>query len=95
MKKTFHIGPGWALGFDELQWIPRKAVLSGMKTHWKPVGYIGGRKSLLMRVLRENKAVIDSEGQELLDSLPDTFKEWLKAFKSGQWVSPQVIKEAA
>ena len=34
------------------------------------------RKDILLRCARENRAVIDIEGQRGLDALPDTFREW-------------------
>ena len=47
--------------------------------YWQPVGYIGSTKSVLIRVLSENKAVIDIHGQFELRKIPEIFREWREA----------------
>ena len=51
----FDLAPGWALGYDNNQWIVLKARGDKSKSvqRWRPVSFVGPNKLVLMRVFRE------------------------------------------
>ncbi len=76
------LSPGWRIAWDDHQWIVQKRYVSrkiANKATWTPVGYVGSTKSILLRELRKNGAVIGVSGLASLQELPETFKEFILA----------------
>ena len=72
----FDLAPGWALGYDDNQWIILRRRNLGRQRGWKPVSFIGGKKTTLLRVLREKGVVLNPEAQASLELFPDRFLDW-------------------
>lgn len=75
---VLHLAEGWALGFDNSQWIILRARNLRIQGHWKPVGYVGSEKRILRRVLREIGVQPKAEAAAYLDAMPETFRDWLR-----------------
>lgn len=76
----FDLAPGWALGFDDLQWILLKRYNPGRghrRWPWKGVSFIASEKRFLERVIREKRVPLTPEGRAQLNALPATFREFL------------------
>ncbi len=73
----FEIAPGWALGYDSLQWMLLRAKNRRGEREWQPVSFIASTKAVLLRSTAEKGCVPTPEGQAKFDALPDTFKEWM------------------
>jgi hypothetical protein len=81
MKELRHfcrINDRWALAADKLQWILQRR--NGV-ANWRDVSFVSSTKAILARCMRE-KGVPADDAQRALDSLPDTFKQWLEASQS-------------
>ena len=50
---------------------------------WRATAFVGSTKAVLMRVLRELGAEVAPGARVAVDSLPETFLEWL-ALKEGE-----------
>ena len=72
----FGLAPGWALGYDNNQWIVLRSRNLRTQRGWKAVSFIGLKKSTLLRVLREKGVELYPEAQASLDLTPDTFLKW-------------------
>ena len=70
--------PGWALGYDPLQWIVMRAKKRREESYWNPVAFIATEKRILLRVLCEKGIQPIAEASNYLDAMPDTFREWLR-----------------
>ena len=76
----------WRVTADNRQWIVEQ-MMSEMvhrkgrmpKPEWRQRSFVATTKTILLRVLEENGAVITDEGKKALTKLPDTFQEWRKA----------------
>ena len=75
----------WALGFDRNQWIVMQAKTDRSKTGqcWRAIAFVGSTRAVLVRVLRELGAEVAPDARVAVDSLPETFLEWL-ALKGGE-----------
>ena len=76
-----NLKPGWALGYDKLQWMLMKRRNSRTQTGWKPVSFIACFKHILIRVLREKDITPTPKAQWYIDAMPDTFREWLRWYQ--------------
>ena len=70
------IGPGWALGADNLQWIVLRARRHRGCVKWQPVAFVGSTRAVLARILRENGGELSPEGESALNALNPTFRAW-------------------
>jgi len=75
------LGEGWALGYDQNQWIVMRSKSDRSKPGqgWRAIAFVGSTRAVLMRVLRETGAEIAPDARVAVDSLPETFLEWLAA----------------
>ncbi len=81
----------WALAFDKNQWIVQRRKAPGKKAgecRRVAVSFVASNKDILWRVLREKGAEIDPAAKEYIDTMPDTFREWIsmppeRRFKAG------------
>ena len=73
------LNEGWALGYDRNQWIVMRSKSDRSKPRqgWRAIAFVGSTRAVLMRVLRENGAEIAPDARVAVDSLPETFLEWL------------------
>ncbi len=73
------LSEGWALGYDRNQWIVMRAKADKSKPRqgWRAIAFVGSTRAVLMRVLREKGAEIAPDARVTVDSLPETFLEWL------------------
>jgi hypothetical protein len=94
------LAPGWALGFDNLQWVLARVV----KTHpgaikpvagarLRPVAFITSTKAVLWRCIHENEIELTHEAVEYIDAMPDTFRAWYRWHKRRGALVPE--QEAA
>lgn len=67
----------WALGHDDLQWIVYRVYFKRDTARFLPVSFIGSTRAVLHRVIRENGIELTPEAEVALDSIPNTFREWL------------------
>jgi hypothetical protein len=68
----------WAIAADKNQWIIQRRRKRVDEHYWQPIAYVGSTKAVLLRVLREKKAVVDINGRFDLDKLPAHFLQWRK-----------------
>ena len=75
------LSEGWALGFDQNQWIVMRAKSDKSKPGqgWRAIAFVGSTRAVLVRVLREKGAKVASNARAAVDSFPETFLEWLAA----------------
>ena len=87
MKDQFlmDLAPGWALAFDNLQWIlarTPKQPPEGEKTvagaRLRPVAFIASSKRILWRCIHENGIQPIPEAVEYIDAMPGTFRVWYR-----------------
>ncbi len=73
------LSESWALGFDRNQWVVMRAKSDRSKPEqrWRAIAFVGSTRAVLMRVLRETGAEIAPDARVAVDSLPETFLEWL------------------
>ena len=73
------LSANWAVGYDHLQWIVMRAKTDKRKEgqSWRPIAFVVSSRAVLMRVLEEKDAEVTPEARAALDSLPDTFREWI------------------
>jgi len=64
------IGPGWALGSDNRQWILYQVSAEGRA--W-PRHFIATHKRIIERLIREEGINLTPEGRAAIDALPDHF----------------------
>ncbi len=92
----------WRLAYDRQQWViqrraqkPRVRRLEGhaiADSGWRGVSFIGGKKAMLRRVLREKGVALTAEAQARLDALPERF---LNFFAAPASFAAQLEAEAA
>ena len=75
------LSASWALGYDRNQWIVMQAKSDKSKPGqgWRVIAFVGSTRAVLVRVLREKGAEVAPEARVAVDSLPNTFLEWLAA----------------
>ncbi len=73
------LSEGWALGFDRNQWtvMRPKSDKSKPGQGWRAIAFVGATRAVLVRVLREQGAEVTPDARVAVDSLPETFLEWL------------------
>ena len=74
----FDLVPGWALGYDNNQWIVVKARGDKSKgeQRWRPVSFVGSNKLVLMRVFREKGINLHPSAKKAVTSFPARFLDW-------------------
>lgn len=90
------LAPGWALGFDNLQWVlgktvktPLQAVKTALGVQLRPLAFIGSTKAVFLRVASENEIQLSPEAVEYIEAMPDTFRVWYRRHRL------QVVPEQA
>ncbi len=75
------LSEGWALGYDRNQWILLQAKSDKSKPgqRWRAIAFVASTRAVLMRILREKGVEIAPDARVAVDSLPETFLEWLAA----------------
>jgi hypothetical protein len=100
------LAPGWALGFDQLQWILGKVNLAqsvslrtppeGKKpvagARLRPIAFIASTKAVLWRVIHENEVQPTPEASEYIEAMPGSFRVWYR--RHGLRVVPEVMEAA-
>jgi hypothetical protein len=84
-KNPHVIAPGWAIGWESLQWIVYRVLPRARKSgiqhdqgmRMKPVSFVASGKPVLLRVLRENSVQPDNDGLAFISCLPPTFHEFI------------------
>ncbi len=73
------LSEGWALGYDRNQWIVMRSKSDRSKPGqgWRAIAFVGSTRAVLVRALREQGAEIAPDARVAVDSLPETFLEWL------------------
>ncbi len=73
------LSESWALGFDRNQWVVMRAKSDRSKPgqRWRSIAFVGSTRAVLVRVLREKGAEVAPDARVAVDSLPETFLEWL------------------
>ena len=72
------LAPGWALGYDSLQWMLLRARKRQEETYWQPIAFVGSEKRILLRVLREKGVELTPKAAVYIDAMPDKFRDWYK-----------------
>ena len=77
------LSPGWYVLADPHQWMlatgpgrPQDAPNKAAGTRYRPVAYVG-QKAVLVRCAREKSAPVTPEAQQVIDTWPDRFLDWL------------------
>ncbi len=91
-RQILRLSEKWALAYDKNQWI----VQHYMRPKWRSIAFVGSNKGVLMRVLKEKGAKVAPEARAALDTLPETFREWVsvpaeRRFKVGHSAIPGVV----
>lgn len=81
-RHLFDLAPGWALGYDERQWMVMKGRQKNGKQIWRPVSFVASTKLVLARVIGEHGITPTPAAQKSLDQLPERFKEWINQHQS-------------
>jgi len=76
-RHLFDLVDGWALGFDDRQWMLMRARSRRGEREWHPVAFIATEKRILLRTMLENGVTPTAAAQARLDALPDRFRDWL------------------
>jgi hypothetical protein len=76
-RHLFDLAPGWALGYDERQWMVMKGRQKNGKQIWRPVSFVASTKLVLERVIGEHGITLTPAAQKSLDQLPERFKQWI------------------
>ena len=66
---------GWAVGADEVQWILYRRRNTKLNIGWVPLSFVSSDRDILARCMRDKGVEADTAVQ-LLEGLPDTFREW-------------------
>jgi len=74
-----HLCHGWALGFDQYQWMVMRAKKRGDQSYWNPVAFVATTKRVLLRVLSEKTVQLTPAATAYIEGMPDKFREWLLA----------------
>ena len=78
-KNPTQVSPGWALGWDQRQWMLLRGRKRQEGAYWQPVRYIASEKHILMRCMAENGCIPDTEGLAFLQTLPDHFRDFKRS----------------
>lgn len=70
------IADGWAIGWDNLQWMLLRRRKRHAQTLWHPHSYIASEKRILRRCMRENGVPVTAAGEAFIDGLPDHFRDF-------------------
>ena len=81
-RHLFDLAPGWALGYDERQWMVMKGRQKNGKQIWRPVSFVASTKLVLARVIGEHGITPTPAAQKSLDQLPERFREWFNQHQS-------------
>ncbi len=81
-KNLISLAPGWALGWDKLQWMLLRGRKRYAETTWQPVAYIASEKHILLRCMAENGCTPDTAGVATLDVLPERFCDFIDEEKA-------------
>ncbi len=75
------LSEGWALGYDQIQWIVMRAKSDKSKPRhgWRSIAFVWSTRAVLTRILREKGVEIAPDARVAVDSFPETFLEWLAA----------------
>jgi hypothetical protein len=73
------INDDWQLSADGMQWILQRRR-SRHRGGWHGVSFVSSTKDILARCMRE-KGVPPEDAKRVLDSLPDTFKQWRQSHR--------------
>lgn len=87
------LSPGYALGFDNLQWIIYRAYFKLDTARLRPVAFIASTKAVLWRCIHENEIELTHEAVEYIDAMPDAFRAWYRWHKRRGALVPE--QEAA
>ena len=68
------INDDWQLGADPLQWVLQRRRTGARG--WRDVAFVSSTNDVLARCMKE-KGVPPEDAKPVLDSLPDTFKQWV------------------
>jgi hypothetical protein len=79
-----HLCRGWALGFDQCQWIVLRAKTRGDEGYWNPIDFIATKKTVLLRVLAERGIEPTPEATAYIEQMPDSFRKWLRIHSANQ-----------
>ena len=74
----FDLAPGWALGYDDNQWIVLKARGDKSKSvqRWRAVSFIESNKLVLIGVFREKGIDLHPSAEMAVTSFSDCFLDW-------------------
>jgi hypothetical protein len=81
-RHLFDLAPGWALGYDERQFMVMKGRQKNGTQIWRPVSFVASTKLVLARVISEHGIVPTPAAQKALDQLPERFREWINQQQS-------------
>jgi hypothetical protein len=70
------VGEGFALASDGLQWILLRRR-TGNVSGWRPISFVSTGRDILARVMRQ-KGVPQIDADQILATLPSTFKAWCR-----------------
>ena len=89
MSNILPLSEGWALGYDQNQWMLMRlrSRKKGEETYWQPVSFIGSTKTVLRRVLAENGVTVCPEALAKIDAMPERFFDWIKSPTWGKGVN--------
>ena len=84
------LAPGWVLGFDARQWVlmtvdktPPGAENNPAGARLRAVSFIASTKRVLRRCIHENEIELTPEAAEYIDTMPETFRPWLRLHQAG------------
>ena len=88
----FDLAPGWAVGFDRLQWIVFHAIArkaGDRRSRWRPVAYVSSEKRILERIIHEKRIRVTQAGRHRLNALPERFSDFcVRDQQSDQTILP-------
>ena len=87
------LAPGWALGFDQKQWIIYRVYFKRDTARLLPVSFIASTRAVLRRCIQECEIELTPEAVEYIDAMPDTFRAWYRWHKRRGALVPE--QEAA
>ncbi len=99
-RQFLRLSENWALAYDNAQWIVQRRKAPSKKggaCRWAAVSFVASNKDILWRVLREKGAKIAPEARAALDTLPETFREWISRPSSRRFkvCSSAILRVAA
>ncbi|OUR77312.1 hypothetical protein A9Q83_11460 [Alphaproteobacteria bacterium 46_93_T64] len=82
-KFLFELTDGWALLYDNRQWMICRARKRHAQEVWHPVSFIESTKTALLVCMRQKGIVPTPEAQAKLDKMPERFRDWLQEHLGG------------